>query len=216
MSNKSPININISDKDISDKYMNNSNDKNNIIYKDYIINLNIELNSENKKLREKLSKTNSTISKNNDEIDKYDNKIRYMKGLLNNLLELKNLYYTLYKLNNTNLYENFKQYKIHKNIIFDLLIKLNICQLFILLSIILIITNYYSNKYIILFEYVLLIFWLYNMINIYTNLYKNYKHFNNNLINNINSLKNNIDLKFKEINELESSTISLDNWICEI
>lgn len=216
MSNKSPININISDKNISDKNMNNSNDKNNIIYKDYIINLNIELNSENKKLREKISKTNSTISKNNDEIDKYDNKIRYMKGLLNNLLELKNLYYTLYKLNNTNLDENFKQYKIHKNIIFDLLIKLNICQLFILLSIILIITNYYSNKYIILFEYILLMFWFYNIINIYTNLYKNFKRFNNNLINNINSLKNNIDIKFKEINELESSTISLDNWICEI
>lgn len=66
----------------------NNNDSNTTDYsefKDYIIKNNLSLTDENKKLREKIIE----IEKENLEMENYDEKIRYMRGLLHNLYELK-------------------------------------------------------------------------------------------------------------------------------
>ena len=54
-------------------------------FKDYIIKNNLSLTDENKKLREKIIE----LEKENLEMENYDEKIRYMRGLLHNLYELK-------------------------------------------------------------------------------------------------------------------------------
>ena len=79
---KSPFNININGttSDIE-------NEKNE--FKDYIIVNNKFLINENNSLRIKLDEINKENSEKEDEIDKYDEKIRYMRGLLQNLYLLK-------------------------------------------------------------------------------------------------------------------------------
>ena len=80
---KVPFNINIngSDTEVDNTELNN--------YKDYIIQSNKILINENNTLRIKLDEVNREASEKEDEIDKYDEKIRYMRGLLQNLYLLK-------------------------------------------------------------------------------------------------------------------------------
>jgi len=82
---KTPFNININGTtpDID-------NEKNDFKdFKDYIIVNNKFLINENNSLRIKLDELNKDKSEQEDEIDKYDEKIRYMRGLLQNLYLLK-------------------------------------------------------------------------------------------------------------------------------
>lgn len=58
-------------------------------FQKYIIKNNIQLTNENKQLRlriNELEKENSSIE---NEVDKYDERIRYMRGLLQNIVEVK-------------------------------------------------------------------------------------------------------------------------------
>ena len=81
---KVPFNININGQS-------NTNNEDNEIneFKDYIIQTNKILTNENNTLRIKLDEVNRENSEKEDEIDKYDEKIRYMRGLLQNLYLLK-------------------------------------------------------------------------------------------------------------------------------
>ena len=83
MTNSKPFNININgtDTEVDNTELNN--------YKDYIIQSNKILINENNTLRIKLDEVNKDASEKEDEIDKYDEKIRYMRGLLQNLYLLK-------------------------------------------------------------------------------------------------------------------------------
>ena len=209
-----PININISDND-------NDNDNiidNNNIYKNFVIDLNIELSKENKQLRQDIFEANNTISENQEEIDKYDNRVRYMKGLINNLLELKSLYYDIYYNVNTDLNEHITQYDNVKNDVYNLIVKIFVCQIFVYISFIIInsINNINNNLSLTLFKYILLLFWLFNLTINYFKFYRYCYNFNIKQINNMKNIKSTIKIKLLNINKLESSTISLDNWICEI
>ena len=79
---KSPFNININGQ--TSEVENEKNE-----FKDYIIVNNKFLINENNSLRIKLDEINKENSEKEDEIDKYDEKIRYMRGLLQNLYLLK-------------------------------------------------------------------------------------------------------------------------------
>ena len=86
MTNSTPFNININSgsadyMDIDNTELNN--------YKDYIIHSNQVLTNENNSLRIKVDELHKDNSEKEDEIDKYDEKIRYMRGLLQNLYLLK-------------------------------------------------------------------------------------------------------------------------------
>ena len=80
--NSIPLNINING---SSEISNDSYDE----FKEYIIKNNIVITNENKELRKKIEQLNSENNENENEIDKYDEKIRYMRGLLQNLYLLK-------------------------------------------------------------------------------------------------------------------------------
>ena len=80
-----PLNINITQGSEESKVYEPNN-----IFKDYIIQTNQQLNLENKNQNIKIKELESQISSLEDENDKYDERIRYMKGLLSNLHEIKN------------------------------------------------------------------------------------------------------------------------------
>ena len=81
---KVPFNININGQSNTNNEENEMNE-----FKDYIILTNKILTNENNILRIKLDEMNKENSEKEDEIDKYDEKIRYMRGLLHNLYLLK-------------------------------------------------------------------------------------------------------------------------------
>jgi FtsZ-binding cell division protein ZapB len=60
-------------------------------FKDYIIKNNINLTNENKELRIKISELEKEICDHETENDKYDERIRYMRGLMQNLYSLKEM-----------------------------------------------------------------------------------------------------------------------------
>ena len=86
-----PVHININDKTLEGQ--SKSTVHNN--YRDYIITINQKLDEENKELRVQIESLNNTISNNEDEIDKMENRIRYMKGLLQNMNEMKKLAFNI-------------------------------------------------------------------------------------------------------------------------
>lgn len=86
MASETPININIT-KDMSGQENNNYNE-----FKDYIIKNNIILQQENKNHVETITSLREKIETYEEAEDKYDNRMRYMKGLLQNLNELKKDY----------------------------------------------------------------------------------------------------------------------------
>lgn len=101
-----PVHININDKTLDGQTKpiipNNNN------YRDYIINTNQKLDEENKDFRIQIESLNNTITNNEDEIDKMENRIRYMKGLLQNMNEMKKLAFSILDTKNT-LYLEYKK-----------------------------------------------------------------------------------------------------------
>ncbi len=81
-----PLNINITQG--GEEIIKNNPTSN--TFKDYIIKNNQDLNQENKDLQLKIKDLENELSSKEDENDKYDERIRYMKGLLVNLHEIKN------------------------------------------------------------------------------------------------------------------------------
>lgn len=99
-----PVHININDKTLEGQ--SKSTVPNN--YRDYIINTNQKLDEENKEFRIQIESLNNTISNNEDEIDKMENRIRYMKGLLQNMNEMKKLAFSILDTKNV-LYLEYKK-----------------------------------------------------------------------------------------------------------
>jgi len=129
-------------------YMKNDSVKDNILkdcssYERYIINMNENLQLENKQLILVNKNLENQISECEEEIDKYDISKRYTKGLLKNLVELEKLRNQI-ALNNEKLYLNIKDThnKIYKNnnfylrgyeiislVIFGILFEINMFEL---------------------------------------------------------------------------------------
>ncbi len=66
-------------------------------YQQYIIKNNIHLTKENKELRQYIITLKNDNSNNENEMDKYDERMRYMRGLLHNLYTLKEMSVTTCK-----------------------------------------------------------------------------------------------------------------------
>ena len=213
----SSININFNNDDVPVESEITNFENHYTQYKEYIIKNNIVLQNENTKSREKIKELESIILQQENEEDKYDNRIRYMKGLINNLNELKNSYNELSKDNEsitiayidheTKIYKEAKIFYA-KNLVYILLFI--VCNLFLIFISILLSNYYYFIGLII-------------DILIITQIYFAYKYYYNLLIENnekVNTISNNLKNKISsikdEIKKLEDSTINLDNWICEI
>jgi hypothetical protein len=218
---KVPFNININGQS-------NANNEDNEIneFKDYIIQTNKILTNENNTLRIKLDEVNRENSEKEDEIDKYDEKIRYMRGLLQNLYLLKEKSTTL-----KNKWENHtKNYcKITK----DFLVINEIYNYYIYISFLFYSVNtFYTNKISYLFLFIVSQFISFLLINIqqktfFKNIkivfFKNKQIISMNLNDNIETFKNEYanllsETKdsIKEIDDLERGTVGVSQLIDNI
>ena len=207
---KQPININIQgDNDVEKTPIKDS-------CKDYIIETNMQLREENLKLRQEINQANNTINESEQEQDKYDNRVRYMKGLLNNLVIIKNNYIKIYNLEKTNHKQTKKSIQEFTKIIEQFNREQLISQIFIYLSACLM--GFTSNTYVIfiLIKFAIMVFWFYKSGLIGISFYKKYNSQFKNLEYLLNKENEKIRETIKYTQELEHETTSLDNWICEI
>lgn len=206
MRNDTPININIS-KD------NGSHDNNDYSkFKDYIIKNNVILQQENKNYIETITSLKEKIESYEEAEDKHDNRMRYMKCLLQNLNELKKDYSKI-TLKTEEKNKNLNDF--NKNII-----KLNRDIIYILISIeltiiFLIFTINSLNILLFVFNTIIISILTYGCIvikNKYKKIYNEIYYLNNN-----NTILSSQIIKIKdEIKKAEDSCLSLDNWICEV
>lgn len=201
---ENPININISNSGENDENSYNE-------FKDYIIANNKNLHIEIKELRNQVKDLENDLLNKENESDKMENNIRYLKGLLQNLNELRKDYNNI---KNIIVEDNFnisKDYNILLNIIKDICCQGFIINLLILHSIIF--TNYeiyiYHIKNITSLIVILLIVYYMN-INI-----DKYYNIKNNLNKNHNKIIEDIKKKETDIKKTEEACLSLENWICE-
>lgn len=200
-------------------------------FEKYIIKNNIQLTNENKELRKQISTLEKQNNEQESEIDKFDERIRYMRGLLHNLYILKEM-----NLNVKNNWENyvknynkvFKLYHSTDNYLKNLFITY-ILNITIILFIDFILINIYSNKFMIIFKmiiYNIFLMILFKKIIINNNLYKIYlknKNFQikyNDEYYKIKKDQESLELEtketMKEINELEKSCVGVSVMIDNI
>lgn len=204
MTSEREINININ--------KNNDNIDSNIYneFKDYIIQNNIILQKENKDYLKQLSDRDQSLLEKEEEIDKFDTRIRYLKGLLQNMNELKKYYKELTK--NIEQKQKIVQELHNKNKknftdIYKLLLLTNITTF--------ILPFYYINCYVLIIQTFYIIGILFTISRVKQK-YLDIKLITQEKTINFTNLSNDIDKYKKAIINIEESNISLDNWICEI
>jgi hypothetical protein len=198
-----PININISTKENEkkgDEYIN---------FKEYIIVNNIALQKEVQEANMKIKTLEYEVQSKEENEDKYDTRIRYLKGLLQNLNELRNDYNNvsqkteeklkmvqdLHKKNKKNYYE-----------IYALLIIVNILTLITPL--------YYINIYLLLLQTSSIFIISYNIYKIKEK-YILIKEDSKETTIQFKTITSQINKIKEEIKKTENSCISLDNWVNE-
>ena len=212
-SSQSPVTINIESKDKSSS----EEDKNYNEFKEYIIKNNIILQDNIGLKQTKIEELNSTVIEQEQEIDKYDTRIRYMKGLLQNLNELRNLYNKIKTKSDIkidiikNHNKTTKKINYHINGLLGVGNIINIVTLF---------TQFrfrfrYVNFSTLLFQISYLIVSAFIIYKVKTN-YDKIKKIAKESTDEMRAQTQEINMIKLEIKNLEESTISLDNWISEI
>lgn len=87
-SSQLPFHININGGDPSSSLVGENSSTE---YKEYIIQNNISLQQQNQQLTEKNQELSQELSEKEDELDKEEERLRYIKGILNNLNEIRKL-----------------------------------------------------------------------------------------------------------------------------
>lgn len=205
MDTQNPININIS-KDTTQ-----SNDKYNE-FKEYIIRNNIDLQNELKETRDKVKVLEAEISEKEDTEDKYDNRTRYMKGLLQNLHELNKEYSritekTIEKSEIIYACKEIDTILYKKTFINNILINYSLVYLYLFIG---------GTSFINIALNSMLFATIIYCINEIKKDYNTYKHNNKNLKDNNRDLDNKINEIRETIKKTEESSLSLDNWIGEL
>ena len=204
---KQPININIAKNDDG----NTCNTYNE--FKDYIIINNVNLQKELKESVINIKKLEQELLSKEEIEDKYDTRIRYMKGLLQNLNELRNDYSNIAVKTDSQMTIIKDHYKnVVKKNYFEIYTILIVCNLLTL------ITPFkleYFNKFNLILQLFYIIFVIYSFKKIKNNYYTiiSTSKTGANLIKDIKTEINSIKLNIKKT---EQSCISLDSWINEV
>lgn len=209
------INITFTHEEMQNNINNDSLTESYEDYKKYIINNNTQLLSDNRNYLLQIKKLEQELLDKENEEDKNDNRIRYMKGLMHNLIELNKFYISLaekykklsdinenLKIEMSNIHYNFFLYSTLLNI-FIYLFNLGVF--------------YISNTYLILFYNICIFIICIYIIHYMSIEYKksiNILDDKNNIC--LNNIIKEIMNKKEEIKNLKEATTSLDNWICEI
>lgn len=200
-----PININISTKENEkkgDEY---------VKFKEYIILNNITLQKEVKEANQKIKILENEVQSKEENEDKYDTRVRYLKGLLQNLNELRSDYNNvsqkteeklkmvqdLHKKNKKNYYE-----------IYALLIIINILTLITPSQL------YYTNLFVLLLQTSSSIIIPYNIYKIKEK-YCSIKQESKEVTIQFKTITSQINKIKDEVKKTEESCISLDNWVNE-
>ena len=198
-----PININISTKENEkkgDEYIN---------FKEYIIVNNIALQKEVQEANMKIKTLEYEVQSKEENEDKYDTRIRYLKGLLQNLNELRNDYNNVSQKTE----EKLKMVQdLHKKN------KKNYYEIYALLTIIntltLITPLYYINIYLLLLQTSSIFIISYNIYKIKEK-YVLIKEDSKDTTIQFKTITSQINKIKEEIKKTENSCISLDNWVNE-
>lgn len=202
-------------------------------FEKYIIKNNIQLSKENKELRIQITDLEKQNSEHESENDKYDERIRYMRGLMHNLYSLKEM--------SISVKNNWEEYVKKSNKLFlkynqidgnNGLINKIIAIYIVNLIIILLIDILFNDNYIILIKMIIynsttigLFSTIYKKYIINDNLYKVYWCQNSkkiiikyneeyyNLKKLQDDLENQTKEKMKEINELEKTCVGVSVMI---
>lgn len=225
-----PMNINITNSKDTSEIEDYSE------FEKYIIKNNVYLTKENKQLREQITELEKQNNEHESENDKYDERIRYMRGLMHNLYSLKEM--------SASVRNNWEEYANKSNKLFlkyngvdcisgtNGLINKIIVIYIVNLIIILLIDVLFNNNYIILIKMIIynsaiigLFSTSYKKYIINENLYKiqwcnrskkivmKYNEEYYNLKNLQDDLENQTKEKMKEIDELEKSCVGVSVMI---
>jgi len=204
MTIETPININIS-KDMGGQENNQYNE-----FKDYIIKNNIILQQENKNNIEAITSLKEKIESYEEAEDKYDNRMRYMKGLLQNLNELKKDYTRISSKSEDKLKLIQELHKKNKKNYYE------IYAFLLLINLLTIITPFYFvNVFVMFLQTSASIIYIYSCFKIKNN-YELIKTNSKEATNSVKEITLEINKIKEEIKKAEDSCLSLDNWICEV
>jgi hypothetical protein len=203
----SPININISRQTEQDEKYNQ--------FKEYLILNHLELQRENKLLKDKIAELTSELNEKATEEDKYDSRTRYFRSLLTNLNELKNGYKEISK-NRNNLVNQtnnnwYALYKVHR----EFNIQIMFANIVFMLT--QFIFQYYKPSPIKLAIYLIInTTFIYGYIDRYNKLIEYVKIHRNKRKPLVDKVLKEIEEKETELVNLDESTLSLENWIYEV
>ncbi len=204
MASETPININITKN-------NGSHDNNDYSeFKDYIIKNNVILQQENKNFIEIITSLKEKIESYEEAEDKHDNRMRYMKGLLQNLNEIKKDYTRISSKSEDKvklIQELHKKNKINYYQIYAFLLIINLLTFITPL--------YFVNLFIMFLQTTASIIYIYSCFKIKNN-YELIKSNSKEATNSVKEITTEINKIKEEIKKAEDSCLSLDNWICEV
>ena len=204
MASETPININIT-KDMGGQENNQYNE-----FKDYIIKNNIILQEENKNNIETITSLKEKIETYEETEDKYDNRMRYMKGLLQNLNELKKDYTRISSKSEDKVKLIKELHKKNKKNYYE------IYAFLLLINLLTIITPFYFvNVFVMFLQTSASIIYIYSCFKIKNN-YELIKTNSKEATNSVKEITLEINKIKEEIKKAEDSCLSLDNWICEV
>lgn len=205
-------------------------------FEKYIIKNNVHLTKENKQLREQITELEKQNNEHESENDKYDERIRYMRGLMHNLYSLKEMSISVRNNWEEHAKKSNKLFKKYNDIdgidgLSNKIIAIYIANLIIIL----LIDVLFNNNYIILIKMIIynsaiiaLFSTSYKKYIINDNLYKifwcqkskkivmKYNEEYYNLKNLQDNLENQTKEKMKEINELEKACVGVSVMIDNI
>jgi len=181
-------------------------------FKNYIILNNITLEKQRKKDEEKIKKLEKELDIKDKEIDSNDNKTRYIKGLLQNLIIIKDWYIK----QNISWKKLNKVYEDSNKDIFKITYKSSVfVTLFNLILFGFQIQYFESYLYISLYNILLSIIFIYCIYNLQLT-FISCREIDKKFKTDRNSIIIKIKTDVEECNQLEKETISLDNWINEV
>ena len=204
MASETPININIT-KDMGGQENNQYNE-----FKDYIIKNNIILQEENKNHIETITSLKEKIETYEEVEDKYDNRMRYMKGLLQNLNELKKDYTRISSKSEDKVKLIQELHKKNKKNYYEIYAFLLIINLLTIIT-----PLYFVNLVIMFLQTSASIIYIYSCFKIKNN-YELIKTNSKEATNSVKEITLEINKIKEEIKKAEDSCLSLDNWICEV
>lgn len=202
-----PININITSNGEDLQVPNEYNE-----FREYIIKNNIALQEEVKSKTITIKELEEKVQEQEREEDKYDTRLRYMKGLLQNLNGLKGLYLQI-KISSDMKTEIIREHnKTTKKLYYE------IYAFLIVINILTLITPFtleYFNMFNLLLQtmyFTLVPYGVYKIKDKYTKIQTISKDATQRMREQTAEIN-----KFKEdIKKIEEASMSLDNWICEL